>query len=106
MKKAEIKMSRPQATRVVGALQATLKFIDEHIPEKTRKAKAGTIKRATRSLKPSANIPEQVGALVWSVDFIMAHCDGMSAAPAVADALAVLGELGLLTAEAVPLGRA
>jgi hypothetical protein len=106
MKKAEIKMSHPQAARVAGGLRAALKFIDENISEKTRKAKAGTIKRAARSLKPSADISEQVGALVWSVDFIMANCDGMPAAPAVADALAVLNELGLLTAEVVPSGRA
>jgi hypothetical protein len=97
------RMTHGQVRRLEAIMPAALAFIEAHIPEDVRRAKTthafDRYRAAMRKpLDTDEGLTERGLALQWAVWFIMENYSGPG--NEIADALVLLGELGLM--DAVP----
>ena len=95
-----------EVKRLVKGLKATLAFIRENIAPDviaTRQTHGWQKANAALSLKPntSKNLSEIGLALLWAWDFLRKNYEG-EGPPELADAIMLLGEIGLLQVEEYP----
>jgi hypothetical protein len=97
--KREYQITDDQVRRLEALMPVVLAFIEAHIPEDVRRTKTThafeNYRRAMREpLDTDDGLSMRGTALAWAVDFLMENYSGP--ADEIADAIALLGELGLM----------